>query len=218
MNRGVPFGWLAAVAVLAALGMAGCHPQRGGTSSATASATTASATPTAADSSAAEPKSQSGETPSAFVARLLAPYQPKGQMWQPTDTPAAQKALDAFQKTYDATFYDPSFRKLIDDNTALSEKADGPDLDYDPICQCQDSATTYAYVSGKQDGAHYDASVGSADKGQGTWTFVLADSPKGWGVWDVIAQGGSLRAKLTKDNACLRAAKTMDAAGKCEGG
>lgn len=216
MNRGGLFTVLAATAAVS-LGVAACGPQ-GGAGNSASSATAFAASSAAASSAAAEPRSQTGETPSAFVTRLLAPYQPKGQMWAPTDTPAAQKALDAFQKNYDATFYAPDFGKLIDDNTRLAEKADGPDLDYDPICQCQDSATTYSYVSGKPDGAHYDVTVTGHDKEQGTWTFVLADSPKGWGVWDVIAQGGSLRAKLTKDNACLRAAKTQDAAGQCEQG
>jgi hypothetical protein len=209
--RSVPLSLLAATAAVS-LCVSACQPGGGAASSAGSSAT-----PAAASSAAGEPTSQTGETPTAFVSRLLAPYQPKGQMWAPTDTPAAQKALDAFQKTYDATFYAPDFKQLIDDNTALSEKADGPDLDYDPICQCQDSAAIYSVASGKPDGARYDVAVTSNDKEQGTWTFVLADSTKGWGVWDVIDQGGSLRAKLTKDNACLRAAKTQDAAGKCEG-
>ncbi|HLK26116.1 MAG TPA: hypothetical protein VKT30_15785 [Caulobacteraceae bacterium] len=209
----VPVSWLAAMAAVS-LGVGGCQPQGGAASSAAASGAASSA----AGAATAEPKSQTGETPSAFVARLMAPYQPKGQMWGPTDTPAAQKAQDAFIKTYDATFYDPSLQKLMDDNTALAEKADGPDLDYDPICQCQDSSAVYAYAAGKPDGAHYDVSVTSNDKEQGTWTFVLADSPSGWRVYNVLSSAGDLRAKLTKDNACLRAAKTMDAAGKCEQG
>jgi hypothetical protein len=211
VRRSVPLSLLAAMAAIG-LCVSACQPSGAGSSSAASSATP----PAAASSAASEPTSQTGETPKAFVTRLLAPYQPKGQMWAPTETPAAQKALDAFQKTYDATFYAPDFKTLMDDNEALSEKADGPDLDYDPICQCQDSATTYAYVSGKPDAAHYDVTVTGGDKEQGTWTFVLADSAKGWGVWDVVAQGASLRAKLTKDNACMRAAKTQDAAGKCE--
>jgi hypothetical protein len=213
IKRSISFTLLATTAAVG-LFLAACQPSGGAASSAASSATSA-----ATDSSAAsEPRSQTGETPSAFVARLLAPYQPKGQMWAPTDTPAAQKALDAFQKTYDATFYAADFHQLMDDNTALSEKADGPDLDYDPICQCQDSAAIYSVASGKPDGARYDVSVTSNDKEQGTWTFVLADSPKGWGVYDVISSAGSLRAKLTRDNACLRAAKTQDQAGTCEQG
>jgi hypothetical protein len=214
MKRSVPFTVLAATAALS-LGVAACQPQGGAASSAAPSAASSAAAPAAA---AGEPKSQTGETPSAFVVRLMAPYQPNGREWAPTDTPAAQKAQDAFEKAYDDQFYAPDFQKLMNDNTALSEKADGPDLDYDPICQCQDSSATYAYVSGKPDGAQYDVVVTGNDKEQGKWTFVLADSPTGWRVYDVIDSGGSLRAKLTKDNACLRAAKTMDAAGKCEGG
>lgn len=213
MKRGGLFIGLAATAALS-LGVGACQPNGGASSAPTSTASAAASAAVA--SAAAEPKSQTGETPSAFAARLLAPYQPNGRMWAPTDTPAAQKALDAFQKTYDASVYTPDFRKLIDDNGALSEKADGPDLDYDPLCQCQDSAAVYSYVSGKPDGAHYDVSVTSNDKEQGTWTLVLADLPKGWGVYDVINSTGSLRAKLTRDNACLRAAKTQDAAGECE--
>jgi hypothetical protein len=213
MKRGGVFVGLAAAAALS-LGVGACQPN-GGASSAPTSAASAAAS-SAVASTSAEPKSQTGETPGAFVARLLAPYQPNGRMWAATDTPAAQKAQDAFQTTYDATFYAPDFQKLMNDNTALSEKADGPDLDYDPLCQCQDSAAIYSYVSGKADGAHYDVSVTSNDKEQGTWTLVLAGSPKGWGVYDVLNSAGSLRAKLTRDNACLLAAKTQDAAGKCE--
>jgi len=217
MNRGILFGFLAVTTALG-LSLAACQPKGGAASSAAASATVAAASSTASSAAGAEPRSQTGETPSAFVVRLMAPYQPNGREWAPTDTPAAQKAQDAFEKAYDAQFYDPSFSQLMSDNTALSEKADGPDLDYDPICQCQDTGAIYRYASGKPDGTHYDVSVTSNDKEQGTWTFVLADSPTGWRVYDVIDQSGSLRAKLTKDNACIRAAKTMEAAGKCEQG
>jgi hypothetical protein len=214
MKGGALFAvWAATAAV--GLGVAGCQPKGAGANSATPVAAASSAV---VISSGAEPKSQTGETPRAFVTRLFAPYQPNGQWWAATDTPAAQKAQDAFQKTYDATFYAPDFQKLIDDNGALSQKADGPDLDYDPLCQCQDSGAIYAYASGKPDGAHYDVSVTSNDKEQGTWTLVLADSPKGWGVYDVIDTAGSLRAKLTRDNACLRAATTQVQADKCEQG
>lgn len=211
IERSVSLSLMVATAAVG-LGLAACQPSGGAASSAASSATSAAA----ASSAASEPTSQTGETPKAFVNRLLTPYQPNGQWWASTNTPAQDKAQKAFQTAYYADFYDPDFEKLIDDNGALaSKKADGPDMDYDPLCQCQDAGAIYSYVSGHADGAHYDVSVTSNDKEQGTWTLVLVDTPKSWRVWNVIDTTGDVRAMLTRHNACLRAAKTQDEGGKC---
>ncbi|HLI68035.1 MAG TPA: hypothetical protein VKU90_16850 [Caulobacteraceae bacterium] len=209
---------IALCALLAGAGLVAC--QRGAAPANTASASTASASATApASSAAAQPLSKTGETPTAFVTRMLAPYQPNGEQWASTDTPAKEAAQKAFQAKYDADFYDPDFGKLMNDNGALAmKKAGGVDMDYDPICQCQDSSATYSVVSGHPDGAHYDVVVKSDDKEQGTWTFVLADSDKGWRLYDVIDSGGDVRAMLAQHNACMRAAKTETEGGKCIGG
>ncbi|HXQ17482.1 MAG TPA: hypothetical protein VN814_22930 [Caulobacteraceae bacterium] len=206
---------IALYALLAAAGLAACQPAAApaNTSAASAAAPSAAAP---ASSAAAQPTSKTGETPTAFVTRLLAPYQLHGQEWASTDTDAADKAQQAFQKTYDAEFYDPALLKLVNDNGMLAaNKSGGVDMDYDPFCQCQDTGATYSVVSGHPDGARYDVVVKSDDKEQGTWTFVLTDSGAGWRVYDVLDATGDLRVVLAQHNACLRAAKNETEGAKC---
>jgi hypothetical protein len=206
---------IALYALLAAAGLAACQPAAPPANTAASSASAAAP----ASSAAAEPASSTGETPTAFVTRLLAPYQPNGQWWAKTDTDAAQKAQQAFQDNYDATFYDPDFLKIITDNGKLSgAKAGGVDMDYDPICQCQDGAAKLAPVSGHADGDHYDVVVKSDDKSQAPWTFVLANSATGWRLYDVLDTTGDVRAVIGKHNACLRAAKNETEGAKCVSG
>jgi len=198
--------------VATGLGLAGCQRNAAPTNAAAPSAAPAAASAAsaaAASSASAGPVSQTGETPQAFVTRMLAPYQPNGAWWKQTNTPAEEKAQKAFEDAYDAEFYDADFLKLIDDNGSLAmKKGGGVDMDYDPICQCQDSGTSYHYVSGHPDGQFYDVVVKSDDKEQGTWTFVLADSPRGWKLYNVRDQTGDVRQWLTKHDDCLRAARS----------
>jgi hypothetical protein len=211
--------WLAAGLVLIGPGIAGCRPAGGSASSAppsvAAASATAPATSAAAASSAAAPVSQTGETPAQFVTRLFTSYQPGGQQWADAETPAAEKAQKAYQAQFNADFYDADFLKLMNDNGALAGKnGGGADLDYDPICQCQDGGAHFSYVSGQPNGQFFNAKV-TSDNGQKPWLLVLTDTPKGWRVYSVIDESGDVRAWLTKHNACLRAAKTEAEQGKC---
>jgi hypothetical protein len=201
-------GW--AIVAATALTLAACQRNAGpANSAASASAAVASAVATAG-------VSQTGETADAFIARVYAPYQPNGQQWTDPTGAAAAKAHAAFIAAYNADVYDPDFLKLIEDNGALaSQKIDGPDLDYDVLCQCQDGGATYRYASGHPDGARFDAVVKSNDKSQAPWTLVLVDTPKGWRVYDVLDSTGDVRAMLTQHNACLRVAETQTQAQKC---
>jgi hypothetical protein len=158
------------------------------------------------------------ETPARFVTRLFAIYQPDGGWWKDwPDTAAGRKADAVYQKMIYADFYDPAFVKLMMDNGALAgAKGAGVDLDYDPICQCQDSGTRYSYVSGAWKGALFDAVV-KGENGEADWTLVLTKTPAGWRVYDVLDESGDVRARLSKDNACLRAAKTEKAGEACIG-
>lgn len=201
--------------MIAAAGLVGCQRGAPANTGATSSAARASAAATAS-SAAAQPVSKTGETPAAFVTRLLAPYQPNGQEWRSADTDAADKAQQAFQAKYEAEFYDPGFLKVVDDNSQLAaDKSGGVDMDYDPFCQCQEGGAIYSVVSGHADGAHYDVVVKTNDKAHATWTFVLVDSATGWRVFDVIDQSGDVRAELTQHNACLRASKNETEGAKC---
>jgi hypothetical protein len=156
------------------------------------------------------------ETPAQFVSRLFAIYQPDGGWWKAwPDTAAGRRAEAAYQKQINAEFYDPAFVKLMSDNGSLAgAKGGGEDLDYDPVCQCQDSGGRYSYVSGAQKGALFDAVV-KIDSGVAPWTVVLTKTPAGWRVYDVLDSTGDVRARLIKHNACLRAAKTEKAGEAC---
>jgi hypothetical protein len=206
--------------VCIALGLAGCQRNTGAVSSAAPAASASAAQPASAATSAASAAasatvSQTGETPQQFVTRLFAPYQPGGQQWTDPDTPAAEKAQKAFEAAYDADFYDPEFLKLINDNSTIAmDKVGGVDLDYDPLCQCQDSGGRLSYVSGQPNGQFFDAKV-TNDGDHTTYTLVLIDTPKGWRLYSVIDDGGDVRAWLTKHNACMRAAKNEKQADKC---
>ena len=155
------------------------------------------------------------ETPAQFVTRLFAIYKTGGSWWKTwPDTAAGRRAQAAYQKAIYAEFYDPGFVKLMNDNGALAgAKGGGEDLDYDPVCQCQDSGGHYSYVSGAQKGAYFDA-VMKVDN-DAPWTLVLTKTPAGWRVYDVLDTTGDLRVWLGKHNACMRAAKTEKSGEAC---
>jgi hypothetical protein len=156
------------------------------------------------------------ETPAAFVQRLMAVYRTGGEWWASPDTSAARRAQAAYQKRVYADFYDPAFVKLMNDNGALAgAKNAGADLDYDPVCQCQDSGGVYRYLSGQARGGFFDAKVTDNAADQKPWTLVLQKTPAGWRIYDVVDESGDVRTRLTKHNACLRAAKTEKAAEDC---
>jgi len=156
------------------------------------------------------------ESPAQFVQRVFAVYADNSEWWANADTPAGRKADIAYRQHVYADLYDPALVKLMDDNGALAgAKNAGADLDYDPVCQCQDSGGTYRYLSGVQKGAEFDAKVTDNDAGQQPWTLVLKRTANGWRIYDVVDSGGSVRTRLTRHNACLRGAKTEKQAEAC---
>ncbi len=151
------------------------------------------------------PAAPANEAPQHFVSRVFAIYATNSKWWALTTS----KSGSAYQKKVYAYFYDPTFVKLMNDNDTLAAaKGGGEDLDYDPVCQCQDSGGAYRYLSGHARGLFFDAKVTDNGQGQKPWTLVLAKTPAGWRIWDVVDTTGSLRTWLGKHNACLRAAKT----------
>jgi hypothetical protein len=194
----------AAVAALG-VGLAACQPAGGNTTVAAASAAPpASTTPVAGAGASA-----ANGTPAQFVQRLFAVYASSSEWWADPDTDAGRKTQAAYQKQVYGDFYDPTFVKLMNDNGALAgAKGGGVDLDYDPVCQCQDSGGAYRYLSGAENGAYFEARVTDNEQGQQPWTLVLENTPGGWRIWDVVDTSGSLRTWLGKHNACLAAAKT----------
>ncbi|HXQ09395.1 MAG TPA: hypothetical protein VN805_00175 [Caulobacteraceae bacterium] len=156
------------------------------------------------------------EAPARFVQRLFAVYADNSEWWANADTPAGRKADEAYRNEVYANFYDPAFVKLMDDNGALAgAKNAGADLDYDPVCQCQDLGGVYRYVSGAPKGSFFDASVTSNAADQKPWTLVLQKTSAGWRLYDVVDTGGSVRTRLTRHNACLRKARTETQAEDC---
>ena len=149
------------------------------------------------------------ETPKHFITRLFALYATNSPWWNaPQDSPAG--------KRLQAQFYDPTFTRLMDDNSTLASKSGDEDLDYDPVCQCQDSGATYHYLSGAPaGGALFNAKVD--DNGTAPWTIVLTSASGSWRVWDVVDSTGSIRARLTRDNACMRRYTDDASLIRCEG-
>jgi hypothetical protein len=149
------------------------------------------------------------ETPAHFVARVFALYRTGSAWW------SDGRAGDAYRKRTSAQFFDPSFEALQDENGRLAGKAGNADLDYDPVCQCQDSGGAYHYVSGAvATGGLFNAAVADADT---HWTLVLKPVAGSWRVYDVVDSQGSIRAMLTRHNACMRKYTTDADLVKCFG-
>jgi hypothetical protein len=207
----------ALVAGIMALGACG---QGGGATNSAPAANPASPAPAAANGAAAAPSNATdaaaatpSEPPEHFIARLMALYATNSPFWK------AQPGSAAAAK-YDADFYDPSWTRLVADNSVLAGKGGSADLDYDPVCQCQDSGATYVYVSGATAaGGLFNAKVKTTSNDTPPWTIVLKAEPGGWRVYDVIGQEGSLRAWLTRHNDCWRSINPNDDAAlvKCFG-
>lgn len=163
------------------------------------------------------PAAQAKETPAAFAQRVVALYAPNGRFWAEKG-PAADAA---FSRKVDAAFYDPAFARLINENGALAGRwGGGPDLDYDPVCQCQDDpgGLVVQRVTERPGGLADVAmlsGVHEAGAKPTAYTLVLRRGPNGWRIADVVEETGSLRARLERHNACLRKARSDDATGKC---
>jgi hypothetical protein len=132
----------------------------------------------------------SGESPEAFVHRLFDLYK---------KAPPQEKVL--------AGFLDPGFAHLMKENAELFGAEGDSDLDYDPICQCQDSGGRYPLVSGKySDDGGYVAQMQRKDV---KWQLTLKKIDGRWKVYDVNDQSGSVRARLERDNACVKDRKSQ---------
>ncbi len=157
------------------------------------------------------------EAPEGFERRIVQLYAPNGRWWN-DKTPASG---DAYRTKVYAEFYDSAFAKLIDDNGALaSKRLDGPDLDSDPVCQCQDdpgglrikSVTSPTAIAADVN------MIMPCDKGPnqcGQYTIIIHRIAGAWKIYDVVDSLGSNRSMLTRHNACLRARLSEAAMGRC---
>jgi hypothetical protein len=200
-------GWIRGlIAAAVALGLGSCKPAGAPVSN---TASTAAAQIASAAVSAAPAAGQASETPAQFANRVFALYKSDSPWWK--DPPVA-----GYQARVYRDFYVPDFPILMDENGKLaSAKGGGVDLDYDPVCQCQDSGGAYRYLSGAQRGEFFDAKVNDNEPGQAPWTLVLKQTPAGWRIYDVVDSTGSVRSRLERHNACLKAAKTEAAGEAC---
>lgn len=163
------------------------------------------------------PPARAHETAQAFAQRIVALYAPKSRFWA-SKSPAADAA---FNKRVNAAFYDPAFTRLMTDNGRLAGRwGGGPDLDYDPVCQCQDDPGGLVVQSvNERSGGFADIVMTSgaqeAPPERADYTIVLQHAPNGWRIYDVIEMTGAVRARLERHNACLREARSEAAAGRC---
>jgi hypothetical protein len=156
----------------------------------------------------------SPETPQHFIARLFALYRTDSPYWKAAPGSAAAAR-------YERDYYDPTWSKLVDDNSTLAGKGGGEDLDYDPVCQCQDSGGHYVYLAGAPAaGGLFNVKVKTTDQSDtAPWTIVLKAEAGGWRVYDVIDGAGDLRVWVARHNDCMRRIDPHDDAAltKCFG-
>jgi hypothetical protein len=102
-------------------------------------------------------------------------------------------------------YYDAALTALMAD-TARLFSGDAV-IDYDPICQCQDTRLDELTLTSRLDGAGaYSVHVRARNGASVTeWTIVARLTAGHWGVADVIESQGSLRERLSRMNACARA-------------
>ena len=121
---------------------------------------------------------------------------------------------------------DPAFQRLMDDNGRLAgTNYGGVDLDYDPVCQCQDTGGHFTLTALTRRGA--DTAVmqmrftpdAPSTEPPATYSIVLKFGAGRWRIWDVVeTQYGSIRDRLTRHNACLRASRNPAVIDRCFGG
>jgi hypothetical protein len=100
----------------------------------------------------------------------------------------------------------PAMQKLLGVNERLNHGDESEALGADPICGCQDWKTiriTDITLAPRPDGK-VTATVRLANFGPSMRTFVMARTPAGWRVDDVLERGKyGLRSALLHDNARL---------------
>ena len=154
----------------------------------------------------AGPTIASAQTPSAepFARRIVARLNDRGPAWGVPDT------ID---------WYDPVWLRLVRDNEALA-RAHGAESLYDAaaVCQCQDEVGNYRLLATtpRRDGRVEARLRFTPDDGSAiTYSVMLTRLGGGWRIQDVVSNGYSTRAFLVAHVACLRSARTRQAAERC---
>ena len=121
---------------------------------------------------------------------------------------------------------DPTFARLMSENGRLAgSRYDGVDLDYDPICQCQDeggrhvmTALTRTAADTAQIAIRQGGGAGQAEPAA-HYQIVLKLSGGVWRIFDVIEPtDGSVRARLIRHNACMATRRGSAAIDRCFAG
>jgi hypothetical protein len=160
---------------------------------------------------------KAAETPESFAGRIVQLYAPRGRWWGLQSS----AANDAYRARVFSEFYDPAFTKLMNDNGVLaSKRLDGPDLDSDPVCQCQDDpgGLRIRSVARRQGGVADVTLAMPCDKGPakcGDYVIVLRRIAGAWKIYDVVDAQGAVRARLARHNACLSARLSDAALDRC---
>jgi hypothetical protein len=128
-----------------------------------------------------------GDTPEALMRRIMASYRENAK------EPNAMLA---------DKYYEPSFKKLMDDNGKLFDGVDA--VDADPVCQCQDMGGKYKW-SGKLAGPDKWIASVSRDDVKEPWQVIWHKTGGRWLIYDVVSEHVSLRGLLERHNSCARA-------------
>jgi len=168
--------------------------------------------------SQAQSVAHGSETPEAFAQRIIEIYGPNGVWWKLGDS----KADEAKRDQISAELYDPAFNILINENSDLAGKRGDADLDFDPLCQCQDGPDHLQIKSVALQGpdraelhmAGPDCSQGSSECDE--YTVAIKRSQDQWRVNDVSTkEGGSIRDMLERHNKCYRTERDDAALERC---
>ena len=157
------------------------------------------------------------ETPEDFVGRIVKLYDNESPWWRSQNLTSEETA----RKHVFKEFYDPSFARLLNDNRTLASKlAGGVDLDYDPVCQCQDGPDDIRVTSVvRRPGPVANAYVTSGCLGERSncrsWVIVIRRVAGAWRLYDVVEHGRSIRVMLTRHNACMRESRSETAIDRC---
>ena len=107
-----------------------------------------------------------------------------------------------------AAWLDPTLRALQQAETDASAGRDlaGDAIEYDMLCQCQDSGNRFRLVSTtERPGGRVAARIATGEGGRTLYTIVLSRSGAAWRVWDVEnREVSSWRAFMIRHTACLR--------------
>jgi hypothetical protein len=133
----------------------------------------------AASPVAAKPTAASAE---AFLAKLYKPYEA-----EPTQT------VDVLERP-ELYFESRLVQAMQADSDAAAKRGDAPELDGDPICDCQDY-TPFRPTIGpiKLSGNHADVTVRFNNGNERELFYSLIATRKGWRIFDIRTRDYSLR-------------------------